>query len=1023
MPVALPSVPNPFPGLRPFDASLHDLFFGREEQVKWLLNLLKEQHFLSVVGPSGSGKSSLIRAGVVPTLQGESDDQHWVTALCKPGVRLLDNVAQAIEGMGARDVRDRVLQGADGLVKALEEAGFGDGRNALLIVDQFEELFRLQGGEEEVVRETSLCIEAIIHAIRQRRVPIYIILTMRSEFLGHCTLYPGLAETINEADYLVPRMTPAQLYEAVERPVIATGRQISTELVKRVLADVNDNEDQLPVLQHAMMRTWDHWKEDHGHSGEPLQIAHYEAIGTVTGALSKHAEEIYQTLPNPDAQRAAESIFRTLGGATSSSGGRHPAALGALVEIAGVPESAAVQAAELFRQPGCWFLTPSVDVVLTADTVLDLAHESLVRLWERAQGWSEEEQASAHLYLRLASTAALYQEGQAGLYQDPDLELAIAWRTRSQPTASWGRRYDPSFERAMTFLEHSRKERDFEMARREDEQRRKLQRTRRLAVLMGSVSLVFLSMMVFALNLYFSAEENRKEAIEQQQAAEEERRNAERQQQVAIEQREVAEEERRNAERQQQVAIEQREVAEEERHNAERQQQIAIEQREVAEEERHNAERQQQIAIEQREVAEEERHNAERHQQIAIEQKRNAERLRLLSVARALAIQATEMQPREEQRQLAALLALQAFYFNQRYGGSPQEPDIYTALRVVHEMFGQDHSGVLRGHADGVRAVVFTPTGRELLSADDDGVVRRWSLGDQVHSEILWHRAGVGVRQLVFDRAGHLAVGTSAGGVWVWDAQAIEARELARIPDAAAVSAMGFAADGRLIAAGLNGGAHAWDTATGREEAMDAVGKPGRLYAMATEGQYLAIGGEDGRISLWETADWQQAPRLLEAGRSAIRSLAFTADGMRLAAGAESGDLLVWESGDWEAGPRQLLGHTSAIAGLSFGSTGHLLASASLDRTLRIWDVQSGKSIVITQDDWVWDVAFSPDERWLASAGADRTVRLWYTHVEELAASVATRLERDMTPTEWQSFVGEDIPYEQTRAHSSSAAP
>jgi WD40 repeat protein len=99
------------------------------------------------------------------------------------------------------------------------------------------------------------------------------------------------------------------------------------------------------------------------------------------------------------------------------------------------------------------------------------------------------------------------------------------------------------------------------------------------------------------------------------------------------------------------------------------------------------------------------------------------------------------------------------------------------------------------------------------------------------------------------------------------------------------------------------------------------------------------------------------------------------------------------------------------------------LASASLDRTLRIWDVQSGKSIVITQDDWVWDVAFSPDERWLASAGADRTVRLWYTHVEELAASVATRLERDMTPTEWQSFVGEDIPYEQTRAHSSSAAP
>jgi hypothetical protein len=395
MSVVLPSTSNPFPGLRPFDASLHHLFFGREKQVEGLLELLLQQHFLAVVGPSGGGKSSLIRAGMVPILQEGSDGEHWEAVLCKPGSDLLDSMTSVLEQVGARQVRERVLRGAGGLVEALEEANFGAGRNLLLVVDQFEELFRLQSDDKEESREVALCLNAILHAVQQRQVPVYIVLTMRTEFLGHCTLYPGLAEAINEADYLVPRLTPVQLREAIERPVAVAGARISSQLVERLLADVENDEDQLPVLQHAMMRTWDYWKEQRTGDDEPLQLDHYEAVGAVAGALSKHAEEIYQGLPDSEAQRAAESVFKTLAGATSSSSGRHPTALSALAEIAGVEETAVAQAVEQFRKPGCWFLTPSDEVVLTAETVLDIAHESLVRLWERAQQWSEEEQASA----------------------------------------------------------------------------------------------------------------------------------------------------------------------------------------------------------------------------------------------------------------------------------------------------------------------------------------------------------------------------------------------------------------------------------------------------------------------------------------------------------------------------------------------------------------------------------------------------------------------------------------------------
>ena len=289
----MPTISNPFPGLRPFDASLHHLFFGREKQVEWLLELLQQQHFLVVVGPSGSGKSSLVRAGVVPTLEGGRDGQTWEVILTRPGRQILDNVAASLREAGAEGARERVLRGASGLVDALAEAGFAAGRNALLIVDQFEELFRLQDGDEEQAAEAAQCIGALLYAVQQREVPVYVVLTMRAEFLGHCTLYPGLAEAINEADYLVPRMTQEQLRAAIEQPVAAAESQISSELVERLLLDVGGDENQLPILQHAMRRTWEHWQEHRTRADMPLDIDHYEAVGTVDDALSKHAEEMY----------------------------------------------------------------------------------------------------------------------------------------------------------------------------------------------------------------------------------------------------------------------------------------------------------------------------------------------------------------------------------------------------------------------------------------------------------------------------------------------------------------------------------------------------------------------------------------------------------------------------------------------------------------------------------------------------------------------------------------------------------
>ncbi|MDP6698750.1 MAG: WD40 repeat domain-containing protein, partial [Candidatus Latescibacteria bacterium] len=433
-----------------------------------------------------------------------------------------------------------------------------------------------------------------------------------------------------------------------------------------------------------------------------------------------------------------------------------------------------------------------------------------------------------------------------------------------------------------------------------------------------------------------------------------------------------------------------------------------------------------QIAVEQREVAETERQNAERQQQIAVEQKRNADRLRLLSVARSLAIQATQVQPRDEQRQLVALLALQAFRFNERYGGSPLESDIYNALQVANSEFGRGTHDVLRAHSAGVRAVTFAPEGNQLVSGGEDGAVYLWDISPRPDpgqsARLLLRRHGSGIRHVRFAGSGQLAVGATSGRVWRWDGALDKAPQSLMGTPPKAIGALDYAPAGRLLAAGLDGWLRVWDTDQIEAQPLASNAALGRLHGLAVSTEYLVAGGDSGHIEVWDAMGEQQVPQRVEVGKTSVRCLAFSPDGRRLVAGTQGGDLLVWQSGDWQAEPQQLIGHISTITGLAFNGAGDLLASSSLDRSVRLWSVDEGTSIAIAQDDWVWDVAFSPDDNRLASAGADRTVRLWYADVRDLARAVATRVERDMTEAEWKNFVGEDIPYEVTRKSSLGGA-
>src|SRR5436309_9566574 len=303
--------PNPFPGLRPFRSDEHHLFFGREEQTAALLQLLRTNRFLAVVGTSGSGKSSLVRAGLIAELHGGTMAQAgstWEVMTLRPGGSPVENLARAFVDAQLYDPDDastlpRLLATLNrsrfGLVEAMKQSEvFEPGTNLLVVVDQFEELFRFRQQGVDSQETAAAFVNLLLTASEQAECPIYVTITMRSDYLGDCSEIPGLAEAVNEGEYLIPRLLRDQKRDAIEKPIGVGGAKISPLLVQRLLNEVGDDPDQLPDLQHATRRSWEAWSGNGGGHDRPIEAGDFEATGGLGAALSNHADEVYAALPD-----------------------------------------------------------------------------------------------------------------------------------------------------------------------------------------------------------------------------------------------------------------------------------------------------------------------------------------------------------------------------------------------------------------------------------------------------------------------------------------------------------------------------------------------------------------------------------------------------------------------------------------------------------------------------------------------------------------------------------------------------
>jgi WD40 repeat protein/DNA-binding SARP family transcriptional activator len=449
----------PFRGLAPFDAAHAEYFFGRERLVAELVARLVGSTLLAVVGPSGSGKSSAVRAGLLPALAGGvvPDSEGWRQAVMRPGERPLAELSRTLARVvpGAENGSDRAPPAIAAVLDRLAA-----GERLVVVVDQFEEVFF--ACRDAVEREAFL--DVLVEGAGDPDERLLVVIAMRADFYADCAQHVGLSTLIGSNQVLVGPMRRDELRRAIELPARKSGLRVEPRLVSALVGDVAGEPGGLPLLSAALLELWQR------RSGRTLRYEAYEHSGGVQGAVARLAEAAYQRLSEAERRRARPLLLRLAG--DDEEGGALVRRRVTLSELEVDRDENAAGALAV--------LTESRLLTSNEDTV-EVAHEALLREWPRLRTWLEEDAEGRRLHQHLIGASREWRDSgddPAELYRGARLASALDWAEGHDPELN---------ELEREFLEESRA-----ASQREAERQRRTNRRLR-ALLLGVGALLTLA--------------------------------------------------------------------------------------------------------------------------------------------------------------------------------------------------------------------------------------------------------------------------------------------------------------------------------------------------------------------------------------------------------------------------------------------------------------------------------------------------------------------------------------------------
>lgn len=492
----------PYRGLQTFDEEHAQFFFGRDGDTQRLIEKLKGTRFLAVLGPSGSGKSSLVRAGLIPALRrGQLPGSDiWpiqlFTPTAHPLTQLSANLLRLYPQGAMGQTLDQMLSDERTLhlAIALAMAERPANERAVLVVDQFEEVFTLCRDE----RERAQFLANLLYAAFIPDGRCVVLLTLRADFYPKCAAYPELSARLAEHQFLVSPMDSDGLRQAIEEPAWRVGLEFESGLSETILKDVQSQPGALPLLEHALLELWERRR------GGMLTLEAYRESGGVEGAIAKRADSIYE-LFTPEQQTIVRRVMIRL---TQFGEGTEDTRRRAMMsELITCPEESEAVESVVKKMADASLLTTSADEE-TGERVVEVSHEALIQGWPKLREWLDEDRSGLLIHHRLRETVKEWRrlgKNYGVLYRGPVLALAIEWQSRNEGMCNQVER---------EFLQES-------LARQTEERRIAESRWHRGDIIYGVLIVALVIAVGVAMFFYYRATNRAKEADQYRESADE----------------------------------------------------------------------------------------------------------------------------------------------------------------------------------------------------------------------------------------------------------------------------------------------------------------------------------------------------------------------------------------------------------------------------------------------------------------------------------------------------------------------
>lgn len=900
----------PYPGLRPFREDEWAIFFGRENIIEHVVGKLVTNRFVSVHGDSGSGKSSLVRAGVLPRLMQDVSRSggSWRTASMEPGNAPLHNLATAFSELCESGSKDRLTHirrllnlGADAAGPLVKELRRNEDDHLCVLVDQFEEIFSF--AREHPGTEAELFIDVLIGIQKQKPEGLHIILTMRSEYLGACARFNGLAEAINDTQYLLPPVKRQALIRAIREPAVLYGGQVAMDLAERLISDAGSSQDQLPLIQHGLMVMQRRLpkQESSGAAGElnwVLSLEDYRKTKGVVQFLSDHADEVLKTIlsKHEDAGPVMETVFRALTEIDADGNAiRQSKTLQQLADQAAVVPEKLAEMLKPLRADGVSFLRPYGDSPLLPNDEISISHEALIRCWKQIsdpqKGWLQEEFKDGLIWKTLLVAAEGYAEDNSAVLSPAVTIERAEWM--AERNAVWAERYGGRFADVAQLLKASAA----------NVRRQKLTKS-----LLGFLVVGVIGLGIFILTTR-AENEDLKAALAEAKA-----------------QKQIADVARAVAEGAQKAAIIARAKAQESLTK----------------------------------LTEEQDENKKLRSQLLAQKSSEASAIHDAGSGLAMALEVLQDQtelpyvPEAERAAYTALYGLrEQMVFTAdavRFQSAEYSPDGTRIVSAgsdgtvrVWSSDGGTEILVLNGHEGRVWSAQFSPDGTQIVSAGDDGTVRVWpSDGSQEALVLNGHEDFV--RSAQFSHDGTRIVSASADGtvrIWASDESGetlvLEGHEFG-------VYSAQFSSDGsQIVSASDDGTVRVW-ASDGGGELLVLNGHEGPVFSaqFSNDGSRIVSAGDDGTVRVW-ASDGGGDPLVLNGHSGAVMSARFSGDAARIISAGGDGTVRVWPS-DGSGEALVLAGHDNSVSSAQFSPDDSKIVSAGSDGTMRIWALDTSIS-------------------------------------------------------------------------------